>query len=178
MDFNIKLTIYIIVAALVVLYGSITINTLYGLPGAGIYFLGSVYICFLYGTKWFGAGTSNTVTSWPPVINTCPDYLTYYPGDRLGNNKNTCIDTIGVSKNGMLKKFPKDGDAPTDPSFYFSLTVTTADKVKELCQRAIQSGLTWEGITNGESCISPNGQPGGTKNAPNTCPPVGPTPGQ
>jgi hypothetical protein len=33
--------------------------------------------------------------------------------------------------------------------------------------------LTWEGITNGESCIGKNGQAGGTTGAGTTCIPVG-----
>ena len=62
---------------------------------------------------------------------------------------------------------------PTDDKYYFSLVTTTANKNTELCNRALNAKLTWEGITNGESCISITGAPtstGGSSNA--TCVPI------
>jgi hypothetical protein len=92
-----------------------------------------------------------------------------------GSTQQTCIDTIGVSRNGALKIFPKDGAAPLTNDFYFSLSTTSSDPVKknqELCQKAITAGLTWEGITNGESCITPSGPvaPSGGGGSGSNCP--------
>jgi len=137
--------------------------------------VGGLIIFILFGIKWFSKNAlfSKTPVSWPPMTNTCPDYLIHY-GRKVGNViQDTCIDTIGVSKNGALKLFPKGGAQPADDNYYFTLATTKSDpvgKIKELCERAIISGLTWEGITNGESCIILNeeGTPG-TFNV-NNCP--------
>ena len=167
--FNIYLAIYIVVAIAIITGGT---YKLYGMNqgvSSLIFLIGSITIFIVYGIRWFGAKNSllsNTPVSWPPTINTCPDYLVYY-GRQLadGTVQDTCIDAIGVSKNGSLKVFPKD-EKPTSEDYYFSLATKSSDpagKTAELCQRAITFGLTWEGITNGESCISPDGS-----TAPNT----------
>jgi hypothetical protein len=162
--FNIYLGIYITVAILILLGGSMKFmgsgQTLTGV----VFFIGAVIIFIVYGLKWFSkqnAIFSDTPVSWPTVINTCPDYLVQY-GRQMpdGTQQDSCIDMIGVSKNGALKVFPKDGVAPTNDEYYFSLVTKSTDSVArnaELCQRAITFGLTWEGITNGESCITPSG---------------------
>ncbi len=136
---------------------------------AVIFGIGAFAILVMFGLKWFSRGSafSETPVSWPPTINTCPDYLVNYPRQMQdGTTQNSCIDLIGVSKNGSLKVFPKDGPAPTADDYYFSLATQSSDptaKNQELCQRAITAGLTWEGITNGESCMSSSGPvaPGG-----------------
>ena len=177
--FNIYLTIYIILAIFVVAGGSFKFFKGGQVVGGILFLIGSAAIFGLYWSKWFGEKQgifSETPVKWPPVINTCPDYLTYY--SRIGTNgakEDTCIDLIGVSTNGSLKVFPKDGVAPTSSDYYFSLTTKnseTAAKHAELCQRAIAAGLTWEGITNGESCITPGGPaaPSGGSGGSDGCP--------
>jgi hypothetical protein len=136
---------------------------------AVLFGIGAFAILVTFGLKWFSRGSvlSETPVSWPPTINSCPDFLVNYPRQKQdGTVQNSCIDLIGVSKNGSLKVFPKDGQAPTSDDYYFSLVTNSSDntaKNQELCQRAISAGLTWEGITNGESCVSPSGPvaPGG-----------------
>jgi hypothetical protein len=145
---------------------------------AVLFGIGAFAVLVTFGLKWFSKGSvfSETPVSWPPTINTCPDYLVNYPRQAQdGTTQNTCIDLIGVSKNGSLKVFPKDGAVPTSDDYYFSLITKSSDPVaknQELCQRAITAGLTWEGITNGESCISPSGPvaPGGGGNGSGGCP--------
>jgi hypothetical protein len=165
--FNIYLGIYIIVAILVIAGGSFKLYGSNQVLAAILFFVGSLVIFIIYGTKWFGESSgifSKTPVSWPPINNTCPDYLVYY-GRKMadGSSQDSCIDTIGVSKNGALKVFPKGknpSDIPTDNDYYFSLATKSSDPAgrrAELCQRAISLGLTWEGITNGESCITPAG---------------------
>jgi hypothetical protein len=160
--FNIYLGIYIIFAILIIVGGGYKLFSV-GLTTGIIFLLGAIYFLVVFGIKWFKNGSifSETPVSWPPAINTCPDYLVYY-GRQMpdGTKKDTCIDLIGVSKNGSLKVFPKGGEAPPSDDYYFALTTNSSDpssKNKELCQRAIAMGLTWEGITNGESCITPAG---------------------
>jgi hypothetical protein len=164
MAFNIYLGIFIVVALAVIIGGTFKIFNLNQGLGAFLFFIGSLTVFIVYGLRWFSSENSifsQTPVQWPPTINTCPDYLVYY-GRKMpdGTVQNTCIDMIGVSKNGSLKVFPKSGDAPAADDYYFSLVTKSTDanaKNMELCQRTIDAGLTWEGISNGESCISPNG---------------------
>ena len=176
--FNIYLGIFIVVALAVILGGTMKLTGSGSTLGAIVFFIGAIFVFVTYGMKWFNKNSifSGTPVSWPPTINTCPDYLTYY-GRQLadGSKQDSCIDQIGISRNGSLKVFPKGGSAPTTDEYYFSLATKSSDPVKknqELCQRAITMGLTWEGITNGESCLTPSGPvaPGGGGGGGGSCP--------
>ena len=157
--FDIKFIIFMIAAGIIVAYGSFKVFEVYQGLGALIYFLGSLYTCFIYGTRWFGDNT-DVPTSWPPIINTCPDFLTYYQRNNNGTKQDTCIDTVGVANPSVLAPWPKDGSAPTDSKYYFPFVKNKKSDNAELCAKAMTAGLTWEGITNGESCITANGTPG------------------
>lgn len=161
--FNIYLGIYIVVAIIILAGGTFKLISSGQTVGGGLFVIGAIIVLIVYGMKWFGKGSifSETPVSWPPTINTCPDYLVYY-GRTMpdGTTQDSCIDTIGISKNGSLKVFPKGGAAPSTDEYYFSLVTASSDPVTknaQLCQQAIAAGLTWEGITNGESCITPAG---------------------
>jgi len=126
---------------------------------AFLYLILAVLVLVFFGLRWFQYGTGGKDISgqWPPIVNTCPDYLTYYERTGAGNTKvKSCIDLIGVSRNSALKKMPPTfpGIVPTEDAahkYFFDLTGTQ----QELCQRCITNGLTWEGVSNGESCYSP-----------------------
>jgi hypothetical protein len=176
--FNIYLILYIIVALFIVLRYTYILSG----DGEGItaffFFVGATSIFVVYGLRWFGGNASllsNTPVSWPAVMNTCPDYLTYYSLTSGGKKYDMCIDLIGVSRNGGITKFPT-GDTPPGPdaTCYFPLNTDNSDPEKkraELCQRTMAMGLTWEGISNGESCITPDGLPSGTTpSVPAGCP--------
>ena len=167
--FNIYLIIYIVVVLSICAGGT---YKLYGMKqslSALIFFLGSSIVSIIFGMKWFNENGvfAKTPVSWPPVINTCPDYLTYYKRPIANKTQNTCIDTIGVS----TKNFPKMVKNPsdeTDDKYFFKLDTGITDPIKnkiKLCKQAMDSGLTWDGITNGESCTASDGSasisPGG-----------------
>lgn len=171
--FNIYLGIYIVIAILVIAGG--TYKLMDQTIAAFFFFAGSVVVFIIFGLRWFNdkGVFSKTPVQWPPNINTCPDFLTYYKRTVGGAKVDTCIDLIGVSRNGSIKIFPKAGIEPTADAYYFALATTSTDaaqKNQELCQKAIAAGLTWEGITNGESCTIPDdsGASGGV--APGGCP--------
>jgi len=162
--FDIKLVIYVIGCILILTLGTYKIYQYYQMLGAIIFFAGALYVCIIYGIRWFN-NASSSGTAWPPVINTCPDYLTYYERKKNGKIEPSCIDTIGVSKKNGLKIFPKDGDSNSDDACFFTIPATNAEK----CQQTINAGLTWEGITNGESCvINTSGSTSGISGG-NTC---------
>jgi len=175
--FNIYLGIFIVVALAVISGGTFKLFDT-GRKGAAIVFLiGAIAIFVVFGIRWFGSGKgsmfSQTPVQWPPVINTCPDYLMYYKRPKSdGTFEDTCVDKLGVSRNGSLKIIPANGDVNNaNDEYFFSLATKSSDADKrkaELCQRTIQYGLTWEGISNGESCIGSGNQPispsGGSSN--------------
>lgn len=163
-SFNIYFIIYAILAIAIVFGGT---NKMYGenlMISAFFFFIAASAIFLIYGLRWFGTDKSllsNAPVSWPPTINTCPDYLTYYNLIVGKESYDMCIDMIGVSRKGGLTLFPAD-NPPVDPlsPVYFPLATKSADPVRrnaELCQRAMMAGLTWEGVTNGESCTLPDG---------------------
>lgn len=129
-----------------------------------LFLVGAILVFVNFGIRWFAtAGTAfnPAPATWPPYINTCPDYLTYYKRTKSpGVFQDTCIDRIGVSRNNAIKVFPTSGDGPSDDSYYFDLKTASEDPVKkrtELCNRTIQMGLTWEGVSDGETCYSMDG---------------------
>lgn len=175
---NLYLILYGLFALAALLGG---ISKLYGMGmtlAAGLYGIGALFLFVTYGLRWFGSEKSilsNSPVKWPPVMNTCPDYLTFYKRKNTdGSTEDTCIDTIGVSRNSMLKRFPNSGAPPLDDDrYFFQLNTTKTDPVernKELCDQAKLYGLTWEGITNGESCILPDGTKSTPSSGSSSCP--------
>ena len=160
--FNIYMAIFIIAAVAIVAGGTSYVNNMGKGTAALLYGIGSLYLMIIYGIKWFGGASPFTRQKgpWPVTINTCPDFLTAYTRVMSdGSKQETCIDTIGVSKNGALSVFPS-GAPPTADRYYFSLRTSASDPAKkatEWCSNALNAGLTWEGITNGESCVSSDG---------------------
>ena len=163
-SFNIYLIIYVILAIAIIFSGT---NKLYGenlMIGAIFFFITASAIFVIYALRWFGTDKSllsNAPVSWPPTINTCPDYLTYYNLIIGKESYDMCVDMIGVSRKGGITVFPAS-NPPLDPQSpaYFPLATKSTEPVQrnaELCQRAMMAGLTWEGITNGESCTLPDG---------------------
>ena len=138
-----------------------------------------ILIFVFYGQRWFrGTDVIGTYTgSWPPIINTCPDYLIYYNR----NGRDTCIDTLGVNRsNGVLRPWTKEDtpqNPPADDTKYFNYVYKAAmkpEEVKTLCNAAMATGLTWEGITNGESCVymPPERVLAGASASTQSCPPT------
>jgi hypothetical protein len=125
-----------------------------------VYLILAILIFIFFGLRWFGGYNNNNIEQWPPIINACPDYLTKYNRKQSDNTiKAVCIDTVGVSKNAQMKKWPIDGTIPVDEAFYFSLDGTMEEK----CKRAKALGLSWEVCdTFSPSGVAPD-QPSGSK---------------
>jgi hypothetical protein len=164
---NIYLILYGLVSAALLLGGTMKLYGMGMVLGAVLFFIGSGFIIMTYGLRWFigeKSLLSDAPVQWPPVLNTCPDFLSFYKRKKSGGaTEDTCVDTVGVSRNAnMLKRFPTSGPVDNeDDAYFFPLATAKSDtesRNKEWCQRAILYGLTWEGITNGESCILPDGK--------------------
>ena len=89
-NFNIKLIIYVIGCILILTWGTYQVFQAYQMLGAIVYFAGALYVCIIYGIRWFNKNASSSATVWPPVINTCPDYLTYYEREVNGTKVPSC----------------------------------------------------------------------------------------
>ena len=161
---NIYLVIFVIVSIIVGGFGSYTFFSDQRAIAGGIFFIGAILTFVFFGMRWFGPAGSPlnpTPVQWPPYINTCPDYLTYFKRTKAdGTTSDTCIDRIGVSKNAQLQVFPASNPNQDNDAYFFPLSTSSNDSSaqrQELCQRTIQYGLTWEGVTDGESCFTPGG---------------------
>jgi hypothetical protein len=77
--------------------------------------------------------------------------LTYYKRKNNGSVTDTCVDRIGVSKNASLQVYPPGGNVDNNDAYFFNIPkgLTRA----EVCSNTINAGLTWEGVTDGESCF-------------------------
>lgn len=134
---------------------------------AGVFAIGAILVFIFFGLRWFVyAQPKWQPKGWPPQINSCPDFLTYF----LLNGKPVCVDTLGVSTNPQgsggragVKRWIYGSNPPADVTtdYYFDLATSpnakTPDAVRqEYCQRCLDVGLTWEGICDGESCYKYN----------------------
>lgn len=141
------------------------------------FLVGSLLIFTFFGLRFFENSESKfAAKQWPPIINTCPDYLVYYGRPTQdGKTTPTCVDPIGVStKPGALKKWT-GVPSTDDDTFYFDLTFSEAPGIALLnaqCERSISKGVSWEGITDGETCYKyKTPTSAGTGGDPSVCPP-------
>ena len=132
-----------------------------------------VWVLVIFGLRWFGpkGEFKNTTVKWPPYVNTCPDFLTEYNHTVNGATVKACIDTVGVSTKNGLDKFPEGGDANSDPKYFFD--IIPSESRAQVCDRLKNTGLTWEGVWDGETCFNPDGSgAGGGGDVPTNCPTV------
>jgi len=172
-EFNIKLFIYIVFALLVVIVAIIYCIKIPMFLALAIFVPLSLYIFLVYGFQWFGSNGpfSDKKVPWPPTLNSCPDFLISYIIPKSGSipARPGCIDTIGIStKPGSFPKATADSTpvnftAPTaavtpttastfHPNGWFA--TNTGETIQQLCQRLQDTGLTWEGVYDGNTCYS------------------------
>jgi len=137
--------IYWIVGLILVVGISYVLFNTYNRQVAGVLiFLGGILALYFYYVKWFLLDTEKAKSGF----SLCPDYLTpISPGLRGGQpDKNgvfRCVDFVGVSSNGLLKKSSPSTVAKdiTMPGYYIELNQgMTATQIQGLLD---QYGLTW-----------------------------------
>jgi hypothetical protein len=171
--------IYLLFSIAVVGLGVSKLYTM-GTATAIIYAIGSIMILVFYSYRWFGIDTTSSPT-WPPTINTCPDYFTYI-ASLPGDSKPGCVDLLGVSKNSGIQKSTAAqlgvGGALTSTSVdkvfpYTSkdvLKATTSAVVNGICQYCNSKGITWEGVYDGDTCIGVSNNAALKSSASGSCP--------
>lgn len=126
--------------------------------GAFLFFVGAVLIFVFYGLRWFQGDSLKMgpfkVTQWPPVINTCPDFLTLTKVGSGTSATRVCVDLIGVSRGGLMKVTNlQDVDVnATNKIFRLFDDLTGVARQNALCQECKDKGVTWEGVYDGVSC--------------------------
>jgi len=117
-----------------------------------IYAIGTFCVLLYFGLVWFRQ-TKSKRNTWPPVINMCPDYLTYY---KPSGGTGVCLDMLGVSKNGGLGNVVANIAAanPTNTFIYTSTDIKNKKvDMNQVCTYCAQKGVTWEGVYDGDSCV-------------------------
>jgi hypothetical protein len=131
--------------------------------GSLLFLVGIILVLTYYGLRWFSEDsfkfTKLSAKQWPPVMNLCPDFLTYTRRTDTGTKVvNVCVDMIGVSQNG-IQKF-KDNSNLQNENYIFNLfedEKSTVERYKKLCEECKRKKVTWEGIYDGVSCLTPSG---------------------
>jgi len=153
---------YFILSIGIVAYGT---NALLpsGTGRAILFGIGSTLLFIFFGFRWFSSSSSSSEPkTWPPTINSCPDYLTYVPKNSPTIVSDICVDYLGVSVNGGLGKTNKNDSISytTNTAFASGAKIfpyTSANikgsSVQAICDACATAGITWEGIFDGDSCI-------------------------
>ena len=172
--------LYIFIAVGICLGGVVFLIQSHRTLGGLLFLVGAILIFTFYGLRWFSGNVLRAskfdTTSWPPVINLCPDFLSLYStpakDPKTGKNVMVCVDLIGVSKNltssNGIQKFIDPSNVYTD-KYLFNLFQDKSGtaRLNALCQECKDKGVTWEGVYDGISCQSPSFVPrtDGTKDA-------------
>jgi hypothetical protein len=161
MDF--LLVLYILFSLVIGLGGTYTLMQNDRGLAAFLFFIGSVLILTFYGLRWFTGKSLNpsrySTDSWPPFVNTCPDFLSVYERSVGRRKEQVCVDLIGVAEGGIQKLV--DPANVNNDNFVFKLHMdkTGADRMKALCNECKLKKVTWEGVYDGVSCVATGAVP-------------------
>ena len=154
---------YIILSIIGLIYGTSYINSINGVRGT-VFAIGAAIVLIYTGIVWFGTSTP-VVKTWPPRINTCPDYLTlakWTTAKIVGNAGSItkgCVDMLGVSTVSSIKQtsVPAANFDPTTSNVFeytsADLNGATQTKLTQICNRCQTLGITWEGVYDGDTCV-------------------------
>ena len=158
---------YVVFSIILVIVGTQKLTPM-GTGLAVIYAIGSVLVLVFFGIRWFSKpGTDST--NWPPTINMCPDYLTFVPNVASSRSVSGggCVDLLGVRSkdSGLVKANPSDlaslSSSNTNKLFEYTAPDVNAalndlNMIQAICTRCQITGLTWEGVYDGDTCIGIN----------------------
>lgn len=153
---NWYLVLYILASIIGLVYGTNKVYSTGQVRGV-LFAIGALIVLVYFGLRWFGNSRIRKPKNWPPIINMCPDYLTYVK--RLPG----CVDMLGVTKaaSGLEKARPSEvanlsKDNTKKVFQYTSADVAAAKNVAALqaiCDRCRDAGVTWEGVYDGDVCV-------------------------
>jgi hypothetical protein len=149
--------LYILVSVGIGLGGMVMLIQSERTLGGLLFLLGSILLFTFYGLRWFyGENLKATMTSskqWPPVVNTCPDFLTL----TNAGNKRVCIDLVGVSESGISKFVDQSNINSAKHVFQLYDNLSGQQRANALCNECKKHNVTWEGLWDGSSCVPTSG---------------------
>jgi hypothetical protein len=163
--------VFYVLFSIVLVAGGCTKLYPMGMPRTVIFAVGSIMVLYFFEQRWFGGKKASNKGVWPPHINTCPDYLTYLP-TRPGLTTGGCVDTLGVSSNGAftrVKDTDLTGTTQLSSQKVFPYTSANLSSIKDVCNACQRSGLTWEGIYDGDKCVGSSSYGDDTSSGPGNC---------
>lgn len=163
MDF--RFILYTLISLAISLGGTYTLMQSERTLAGFLFFIGTALIFTFYGLRWFSGNALSSdpynSKTWPPVVNTCPDFLSVYERPIGGTTKKekVCVDLVGVSEGG-IQKLTDPANAVND-NFVFRLyeNLKGADRMKALCQECKLKKVTWEGVYDGVACVATGAVP-------------------
>jgi hypothetical protein len=156
MDYSFILYIFLSVA--IIWGGAVALIQSERSIGGFLFVIGAILVLVYYGLRWFSGvslkATQVSYTSWPPVINLCPDFLTMHKRVVGGKSENVCVDLVGVSKGGIQRMV--DPNNVSNDNFVFRLyeNLSGTQRLRRLCQECKDKKVTWEGVYDGANCIA------------------------
>jgi hypothetical protein len=156
---------YALFSLCVIVYGTTYLNSS-GSVRSVMYAIGSTLVMIFFGYRWF-ANSTPQLKNWPPVINMCPDYLTFVPNipGSTSLSGGGCVDLLGVttSSAGIQKILPSAVASinKSDNNLFKYTTndvkaATTTAQLQIICTACSLAGVTWEGVYDGDTCIPIN----------------------
>ncbi len=150
-DIDFSLILYCFAALLIGGGGSYYIMKTERMITAIGFFLASIAVFVYFGLRWFDglklrpslSGVIDPNTSWPPVINYCPDFLSL----KQDGTNFYCVDTMGVS---TLPLFTQGSTASSTNGILLNKDANAQAYVGSF----ISKGITWEGIYDGRSATT------------------------
>lgn len=159
---------YILASIVFLVYGTMQVYATGQIRGV-IFAIGTFLVLLYFGLQWF-AVQNTRVKNWPPIINTCPDFLTFVPAIPQTAGSTTkvpgCVDMLGVSTSSsfpvVLPTTVGTLNIQSDSSKIFRYTsadvraATTTETLQPICTACQNAGLTWEGVYDGDNCVGIN----------------------
>ena len=140
--------IYWIVGFVVIATVSYYFYNILGKPIAGVlFFMAGVVALYFYYVKWIILPERRPI--WPPYITPCPDFLTQVTSPTSTNNAYKCMDFVGVSRNGQLKRAAADALAVQQNNSNYYIEIDPASLKRDVNAQGdlrnvvVSKGLTW-----------------------------------
>jgi hypothetical protein len=174
---NWYLVLYVVLSLVFLGYGTNAIYSTGQIRGV-MFGIGSAIVLIYFGLRWFSSPDDSTAGEWPPVINMCPDYLTFIPTIKVDSGstrtESACADLLGVATskssntaNTLQKIKLADVGAlyksNTNRIFKWSSSdITSAiaannnEQILTICNACKEAGITWEGVFDGDTCVALN----------------------
>jgi hypothetical protein len=156
---NVSKWSYVLVSLILIFVVSYYFYTVLQRPAAGtLWFVGASILFFYYYVKWFVVQRPLD-PNLQPGNQSCPDYLSMVPPGILytpvSPTQYRCIDYVGVSRNGRLKKADpaKIKQQINNPDYYFAIDPTqdfiTPSAKSAFLERLIAYGLSYNSAGDG-----------------------------